>query len=76
MFDFSQGWKKERVVRRFNSEGYVIAVHHGDTAHSWKKVENVLSKVVDNELGFSEIGIRNPEATKVFILIVLTFANI
>nr|CAH0104528.1 unnamed protein product [Daphnia galeata] len=63
------GWKKERVVRRFNSEGYIIAIHHGDAAHSWKKVETVLSKVVDKELGFSEIGIRNPEATKVYLYI-------
>ena len=53
------------MVRRFGTEGYVIAVHPGDSAHSWKKVHSVLKDVVDNELGFSEIGIRNPEATKV-----------
>lgn len=63
------GWKKERVLRRFNAEGYIIAVHHGDAVHCWKKIENVLTKVVDNELGFSEIGIRNPETTKVYLYI-------
>ena len=50
---------------RFNSDGYILAVHHGYSAHCWKKVENVLLKVVDKELGFSEIRIHNPEATKV-----------
>ena len=80
----TQTWKKERVVRRFNSDGYILAVHHGDPAHCWKKVENVLLKVVDQELGFSEIGIRNPEATKVnnlnfetiFVLTLLTIFSL
>lgn len=60
-----QGWKKERVVRRFNSEGYIISINHSDPSYCWKKVETVLEKVVDHELGFSEIGIRYPESTKV-----------
>lgn len=57
------------MLRRFNAEGYIIAVHHGDAVHCWKKIENVLTKVVDNELGFSEIGIRNPETTKVISIV-------
>lgn len=53
------------MIRRFGNEAYVIAIHPGDSAHAWKKVHNVLKNVVDNELGFSEIGIRKPEATNV-----------
>lgn len=59
------------MVRRFSSEGYILAIHYGDAVHCFKKIENVLSKVVDNELGFSEVGIRNPEATKVMYCFVI-----
>lgn len=64
------------MVRRFDTEAYVIAVHPGDSAHSWKKVHSVLKDVVDNELGFSEIGIRNPEATKVYKYIYILYVGL
>jgi len=59
------GWKKERIVRRYSQKSYVVAIIHGDPAYCWNKVNNVLKNIVDNELGFSEIGIRKPETTKV-----------
>ena len=34
----------------------------------WKKVEDALT-IVDRDLGFSEVGIRYPEQTKVFLYI-------
>ena len=61
------GWKNERVVGHFPS-GRVLCVKPGDHASHWKKVEEVLS-VVDTDLGFSEVGIRWPDKTKVFMFI-------
>ena len=50
------------------SSGRVLCVKPGDHLSHWKKVEEVLS-VVDSDLGFSEVGIRWPEKTKVFIFV-------
>ena len=61
------GWKNERVVGHFPS-GRVLCVKPGDHASHWRKVEEVLS-VVDTDLGFSEVGIRWPDKTKVFMFI-------
>jgi len=61
------GWKLERTVGHFPS-GRVLCVKPGDHASHWKKVEEVLS-IVDEDLGFSEIGIRYPDKTKVFLYV-------
>ena len=61
----TQGWKKEKVIRRYSLGRYVIVIQPNDPAYCWNKVHSVLKNVVDNELGFSEIGIRNLDATKV-----------
>jgi len=61
------GWKNERAVGHFPA-GRVLCVKPGDHLSHWKKVEEVLS-VVDSDLGFSEVGIRWPEKTKVFIFV-------
>merc|ERR1711874_573223 len=60
-------WKHERVVGEF-PHGRVVMVKPGDAKHMWKKVEEVLS-IVDHDLGFSEVGIRAPDATKVFLFV-------
>jgi len=60
-------WKTERVVGQF-PVGYVICVKPGDHGSHWNKVKEVLS-VVDKDLGFSEVGIRWPEQTKVYLYI-------
>jgi len=70
---FPQGWKKERIIRRYNLGRYVIVIHPSDPAYCWNKVYSVLKNVVDNELGFSEIGIRNLDATKVIRLTQMFF---
>jgi len=61
------GWKQERVVGSFPN-GRVIMIKPGDPVSWWKKVEEVL-QVVDNDLGFAEIGIRKPEVTKVYFFV-------
>jgi len=61
------GWKNERAVGHFPT-GRVLCVKPGDHLSHWKKVEEVLS-VVDSDLGFSEVGIRWPEKTKVFMFV-------
>merc|ERR1719334_1959064 len=61
------GWKQERVVGQFPC-GRVLSVRPGDPKVWWKKVEEVL-KVVDRDLGFSEVGIRKPERTKVYMFV-------
>ena len=61
------GWKNERAVGHFPS-GRVLCVKPGDHATHWRKVEEVLS-VVDTDLGFSEVGIRWPDKTKVFMYV-------
>lgn len=54
-------------MRRFESEGAeILAVHPGDPVHCWKKMVSVLKTVVDHELGFPDIGILQPDYTKVF----------
>lgn len=63
------GWKKEKVIRRYSLGRYVIVIQPNDPAYCWNKVHSVLKNVVDNELGFSEIGIRNLDATKVYFYI-------
>eukprot|EP00092_Neocalanus_flemingeri_P089456 GFUD01113206.1.p1 GENE.GFUD01113206.1~~GFUD01113206.1.p1 ORF type:complete len:736 (+),score=212.28 GFUD01113206.1:43-2208(+) len=60
-------WKTERVVGQFPA-GRVLCVRPGDHGSHWKKVEEALS-VVDRDLGFSEVGIRWPEKTKVFLFV-------
>ena len=54
-------------MRHFPS-GRVLCVKPGDHATHWRKVEEVLA-VVDADLGFSEVGIRWPDKTKVFMYI-------
>ena len=61
------GWKNERAVGHFPS-GRVLCVKPGDHATHWRKVDEVLS-VVDSDLGFSEVGIRWPDKTKVFMYV-------
>jgi len=61
------GWKSERVVRTF-PDGRVLCIRPGDDFRWWRKVEEALT-VVDRDLGFSEVGIRNPDCTKVFIYV-------
>lgn len=61
------GWKIERVVGQF-AAGRVVCVRPGDHISHWKKVEEALS-VVDRDLGFSEVGIRWPDKTKVFMFV-------
>jgi len=60
-------WKTERIVGQF-AAGRVVCVRPGDHSSHWKKVEEALT-VVDRDLGFSEVGIRWPDKTKVFLFI-------
>ena len=60
-------WKTERVVGQF-AAGRVLCVRPGDHSSHWKKVEEALT-VVDRDLGFSEVGIRWPDKTKVFLFV-------
>ena len=61
------GWKTERKVGDFPA-GRVLCIKPGDHSTHWRKVEDLLT-VVDRDLGFSEVGIRWPEKTKVFLYI-------
>ena len=61
------GWRTERKVGDFPA-GRVICVKPGDHAAHWNKVTEILT-VVDTDLGFSEVGIRWPDKTKVFLYI-------
>ena len=61
------GWKTERKVGDFPA-GRVICIKPGDHSTHWRKVEELLT-VVDHDLGFSEVGIRWPDKTKVFLYI-------
>lgn len=61
------GWRNERNCGEEES-GRMLMVQPGDPRHMWKKVEDALS-VVDRDLGFSEVGIRHPDKTKVFLYI-------
>lgn len=61
------GWKQERVVGNF-FDGRVIMIKPADAKIWWRKVEEVL-QVVDTDLGFSEIGIRKPEVSKVYFFV-------
>merc|ERR1719312_728035 len=63
-----QGWAKERVVATYPEGGRVISIRPGDDARWWKKAEDVLG-IVDRDLGFSEVGIRAPDRTKIFLFI-------
>jgi len=63
-----QGWAKERVVATYPEGGRVISIRPGDDARWWKKAEDVLG-IVDRDLGFSEVGIRAPDLTKIFLFI-------
>lgn len=60
-------WKTERVVGQFPN-GSVLCVRPGDHSSHWRKVEEVLS-IVDRDLGFSEVGIRWPDKTKVYMFV-------
>ena len=48
--------------------GSVLCVRPGDHSSHWRKVEEVLS-IVDRDLGFSEVGIRWPDKTKVYMFV-------
>ena len=61
------GWRNERKVGDFPA-GRVICIKPGDHSAHWNKVNEILS-VVDTDLGFSEVGIRWPDKTKVFLYI-------
>ena len=61
------GWKTERKVGDFPA-GRVVCIKPGDHSSHWRKVEDLLT-VVDRDLGFSEVGIRWPDKTKVFLYI-------
>ena len=61
------GWKTERVVGEFPA-GRVICVRPDDHQNHWRKAEEVLA-VADQELGFSEVGIRWPDKSKVFLFL-------
>lgn len=63
-----QGWTKERVVATYPEGGRVISIRPGDDARWWKKAEDVLG-IVDRDLGFSEVGIRAPDRTKIFLFV-------
>merc|ERR1712113_314681 len=63
-----QGWSKERVVATYPEGSRVISIRPGDDSRWWKKAEDVLG-IVDRDLGFSEVGIRAPDRTKVFLFI-------
>jgi len=45
-----------------------VCVRPGDDPRWWRKVEEVLG-VVDRDLGFSEVGIRHPDRTKVYMFV-------
>jgi len=60
----SQGWKNERIVAQVE-HGYISLVVPSDCKAWWDRVAHLL-KIVDSELGFADIGIRNPESTKVY----------
>ena len=45
-------------------DGRVVMVTPRDPPHAWKKVDAVLS-IVDAELGFVGVGVRNKEESKV-----------
>lgn len=61
------GWRSERNCGE-EEFGRILMVQPGDPHYMWKKVEDALS-VVDRDLGFSEVGIRQPDKTKVFLYI-------
>ncbi|XP_023335372.1 N-acetyltransferase ESCO2 [Eurytemora carolleeae] len=61
------GWKNERNCGEFEN-GRIVMIQPGDPKHMWRKVQDALT-VVDRDLGFSEVGIRYPEKTKVFLFI-------
>ena len=46
------------------ADGRIVMVTPKDPPHAWRKVDNVLS-IVDGELGFVGIGVRNREQSKV-----------
>jgi len=62
------GWKTERLVGQFTG-GRVLCVKPGDHPMHWRKVKEALD-VVDGDLGFSEVGIRWPDKSKVFLYVV------
>lgn len=45
-------------------DGRIVMVTPRDPGHAWKKVDNVL-KIVDAELGFVGVGVRNKTQSKV-----------
>ncbi|XP_037085114.1 N-acetyltransferase ESCO2-like [Pollicipes pollicipes] len=62
------GWKREREVGHY-MDGRVVMVTPRDAAHAWRKVDSVL-RLVDAELGFVGVGVRNKEQSKVFFYVV------
>ncbi|KAK7076564.1 Establishment of cohesion 1 [Halocaridina rubra] len=64
------GWKKENQVSHLDEYGgRIIMIRSTDPPHCWRKVDDVL-KVIDGELGFSDIAIPPvKEKTWVFFYI-------
>lgn len=61
------GWKKERLVGQF-VDGRVLMIVPTDPQYAWKKVTSLLS-LIDEELGFSGVGVRDKSRTKVLLFV-------
>ncbi|XP_077410113.1 uncharacterized protein LOC144040128 [Vanacampus margaritifer] len=61
------GWKKERILGEF-PDGKVILVLPEDPKYALKKVEEI-REMVDNDLGFQQVGTKCPSLTKTFLFI-------
>ncbi|XP_077480009.1 uncharacterized protein LOC144091501 isoform X2 [Stigmatopora argus] len=61
------GWKKERILGEF-PDGKIILVLPEDPKYALKKVEEI-REMVDNDLGFQQVGTKCPSLTKTFLFI-------
>ncbi|XP_049604552.1 titin homolog isoform X2 [Syngnathus scovelli] len=61
------GWKKERILGEF-PDGKIILVLPDDPKYALKKVEEI-REMVDNDLGFKQVGTKCPSQTKTFLFI-------
>ncbi|XP_019735441.1 vacuolar protein sorting-associated protein 41 homolog isoform X2 [Hippocampus comes] len=61
------GWKKERILGEF-PDGKIILVLPDDPKYALKKVEEI-REMVDNDLGFQQVGTKSPALTKTFLFI-------
>ncbi|XP_077365065.1 uncharacterized protein LOC144009285 [Festucalex cinctus] len=61
------GWKKERILGEF-PDGKIILVLPDDPKYALKKVEEI-REMVDNDLGFQQVGTKCPSLTKTFLFI-------